>query len=821
MRPERLKIRNFLGIVEADIKFTDRNVFAILGDNGAGKSSILEAMYFALFGETLRFGGKEKRSAINRHSTEEKPKAIVEFTFSNASSKYRIKRVIYASKQSTTSILEKLSPMNTTFTRDIDKEIRKLIQVDKEIFKKTILLPQGEMTGFISSRKAETVKNILTGIFGISTLSEIKKIVSQKHSEVKGKYEEKQSRVEALSTIGGRILEDALNESKSRIKEAEREAKRLKEAINKLNQEIQTTINLLATRKRIQEKEAKIRQKEAEIKELSERVKEDELIEKIRTIKPYYEILEEKGKRINDVRKAIKETTEKIEELERNKSEIEKRLQKIKERLNTYELCRPLHKQFTELLQAIKTNKTNKGKIEHSLWKEQKEAESLKLELTRLIEKKKDLPYSERELLIMKLKKDLQVGDKCPICGNTIENLEAHRNHIDTETLKTAMELETNIEKLKQEIQSYKKVILSLEEQANNLSLEITRQEEELKGLQDEIEKKTGILAKQFQENLEKLTKQKNAYENAYIRAETTLENLKKTAEEYQKALQTFINEHEKEKLRFDSKFKQAGIDQDTFLKYKDREPTDAKKRVQQLQTEIQQLKTDIASEKSLVDTETPISEVERLLKQREDEKSEKETKLEEVAKLQGSLRKEIENIQNRIEELEELKEQVKKVEREYITTRKLNYYLESNRFPAYVSDYYLNAIVERANHILFRFFSGKYTLSTQNSELRIIDKNLPDNDVSIDSLSGGEKVLVSMAIAMAITELTTNHIDMLFIDEGFSPLDNNNIQEVAKEIQLLESTNKVIGIVTHNQDFAEQFNHILKVENGRVEWLR
>ena len=77
------------------------------------------------------------------------------------------------------------------------------------------------------------------------------------------------------------------------------------------------------------------------------------------------------------------------------------------------------------------------------------------------------------------------------------------------------------------------------------------------------------------------------------------------------------------------------------------------------------------------------------------------------------------------------------------------------------------------------------------------------------------------MSIAMAIAELTTNHIDMLFIDEGFSPLDNNNIQEVAKEIQLLESTNKVIGIVTHNQDFAEQFNHILKVENGRVEWQR
>ncbi|MCD6419808.1 MAG: SMC family ATPase, partial [Synergistetes bacterium] len=297
---------------------------------------------------------------------------------------------------------------------------------------------------------------------------------------------------------------------------------------------------------------------------------------------------------------------------------------------------------------------------------------------------------------------------------------------------------------------------------------------------------------------------------------------LKERLDEYDKSLNTLMFEYEQGVKIFKDRLKATGITSDEFLQHKDKVPTNAKQRVQQLQAEIQQLKSDIEIEREKTGgIQTSITELREKLKQLKEAKEKKELEAEALTRQQGSLKREIQGIYERKKELKELKAQIKDVEREYVLTKKLNHYLESNRFPAYVSDYYLNAIVRRANHILFRFFSGKYILSTESSELRVIDKNLPDTTVSIDSLSGGEKVLVSMSIAMAITELTTNHIDMLFIDEGFSPLDNNNIQEVAKEIQLLESTNKVIGIVTHNQDFAEQFTHILKVENGRVEWQR
>src|SRR5262245_11689857 len=88
MRPISLEIEGFTSYKNRTrIDFSELEVFSIIGDNGAGKSSILEAMLFALYGKTYRLG-KEKRDLVTLGSTE----MAVFFEFSADGEKYRITR---------------------------------------------------------------------------------------------------------------------------------------------------------------------------------------------------------------------------------------------------------------------------------------------------------------------------------------------------------------------------------------------------------------------------------------------------------------------------------------------------------------------------------------------------------------------------------------------------------------------------------------------------------------------------------------------------------------------------------------------------------
>lgn len=87
--------------------------------------------------------------------------------------------------------------------------------------------------------------------------------------------------------------------------------------------------------------------------------------------------------------------------------------------------------------------------------------------------------------------------------------------------------------------------------------------------------------------------------------------------------------------------------------------------------------------------------------------------------------------------------------------------------------------------------------------------------------LSGGEKTLVSIALAMSIAEEAAGEMEAFFIDEGFSSLDSDNKSKIADALKRLERLNKVIGFVTHEPEFADYFERKLLVEKGgRLRWI-
>ncbi len=80
---------------------------------------------------------------------------------------------------------------------------------------------------------------------------------------------------------------------------------------------------------------------------------------------------------------------------------------------------------------------------------------------------------------------------------------------------------------------------------------------------------------------------------------------------------------------------------------------------------------------------------------------------------------------------------------------------------------------------------------------------------------------MVSLALAIAIAETSTGQMELFFIDEGFSALDEENKSRIASALKQMEKLNKVIGFVTHDPQFAEYFDRKLMVTKGGVaKWI-
>ena len=86
----------------------------------------------------------------------------------------------------------------------------------------------------------------------------------------------------------------------------------------------------------------------------------------------------------------------------------------------------------------------------------------------------------------------------------------------------------------------------------------------------------------------------------------------------------------------------------------------------------------------------------------------------------------------------------------------------------------------------------------------------------AITMLSGGETFLASLALALSVKDFLSRNrqLNSFFIDEGFSTLDAQTLQEVADVLETLKSENLQIGIITHRQDLVARFERVLQVVN-------
>ena len=133
----------------------------------------------------------------------------------------------------------------------------------------------------------------------------------------------------------------------------------------------------------------------------------------------------------------------------------------------------------------------------------------------------------------------------------------------------------------------------------------------------------------------------------------------------------------------------------------------------------------------------------------------------------------------------------------------------DGKEFRKFAQTITLRKLVEMANRHLRHFIDGRYRLrqhAPDSLDLDIVDKFQADNQRALQSLSGGETFLASLALALALADLAGGQtkIESLFIDEGFGTLDADTLQIAIDVLQTLRSQGKTIGIISHVEQLQQ-----------------
>jgi len=319
---KRIELKNFKSHLNTGIDF-NTGISIIMGDNGAGKSSILESISFALFKE---YASKKMDKLINNEKNQ--MKVAIEFIANGRTYKVVRKRkrnsspesMLYVEDNGRFSVIEKGDSA-------VSSEVERIIDLDKNLFLNAVYVRQGEIANLITQNPAEK-KEMMGRLLGVQDLENswknMKFIIDdyrKQETRINGKLENFRSTEEDLKK-----KENKMDELTSIIKDMKSESDKTKEKLgklktvkeffdkkelmfNKLKQEIEhgnLTLNRLKKLKeKLNNQISDINNKEAQIEKIKPEISKITVLENL------------KDKILN------------LRELENEKTYIEKSLKKI------------------------------------------------------------------------------------------------------------------------------------------------------------------------------------------------------------------------------------------------------------------------------------------------------------------------------------------------------------------------------------------------------------------------------------------------------------------------------------------------------------
>lgn len=143
----------------------------------------------------------------------------------------------------------------------------------------------------------------------------------------------------------------------------------------------------------------------------------------------------------------------------------------------------------------------------------------------------------------------------------------------------------------------------------------------------------------------------------------------------------------------------------------------------------------------------------------------------------------------------------------------------DGRKFRIFAQGLTLKKLVSLANQHL-QNLNGRYLIlkpDDQDLRLDIMDTYQADNIRSMNTLSGGESFLVSLALALGLSDLAgrNTNIRSLFIDEGFGTLDESTLDLAISTLENLQSSGKTIGVISHVKELKERITTQIQVKKG------
>lgn len=188
-----------------------------------------------------------------------------------------------------------------------------------------------------------------------------------------------------------------------------------------------------------------------------------------------------------------------------------------------------------------------------------------------------------------------------------------------------------------------------------------------------------------------------------------------------------------------------------------------------------------------------------------------------------GRLKSEIDVLTEKLKTLAELKDLENALTGEYNIQSELCDTLRGKALVEFVAEEFMDDITYMASEKLVDLMDGRYTLKYENKDFVVIDNFNNGEERSSRTLSGGELFVVSLALALSISESlmskSDKRLDFFFLDEGFGTLDKEYCEYIVTALNKLANKNMTIGLISHIPELQERIKKkfvVTKASNER-----
>lgn len=767
MRPIRLEIQGLTAYRQTvQVDFSELDLFAIWGPTGAGKSSLVDAITYALFGQVPRVG-RNVRELISQG--EERMKVTLEFSSDGA--RYRIHRS--SSKRGQTPVqLERFDPATNQWlpeedrARDVNKFIENLLGMDYDGFVRSVLLPQGQFQQFLAG-EPEQRRKVLDGILRLDVYGRMQESANAIH----------RSRLDRADEIADRLASEYADATPEALKQANTRLTELKKRAKELSACLQALSAAKVTAERAQQALNKVRKAE------EERAQTEKKLDQARRLLNEGESrLKELDERIASVDEALSENKYdpdlyiRLRDALRLVQDVEKGEGKLKE----------LHGQLGEGQNRLKAAAQRQREAAARLEQATKEARDAEAALEGL----------RRAYAAAALRRSLKPGDPCPVCGRVLSEVPPER-HVELDegekALRRAREREDDARSAatdaKRDLERVEMSLANLQNQIGDLDSDLAEKRDDLRKLIDTPASAAAIAAQV--RDLET--------------ARADLDRLQKEAVSLRGARERRsreIADADKNVALLDSELKSISAEIDTLS----REIEDDRAALRAAAWKNGW--TDVLQALDGGGDPAPI-----IVRSLSDAQADLNTTQREI----GAAETQVSRVENAIERAKQLREEGNQAREEASLARDLATLLRVDRFQAFVREQALRVLAEDGSERLREISHGRYDFSVQGQEFLVVDRWNGGEERSVKTLSGGETFLASLALALALAQRLPElgagsqgrSLESLFIDEGFSHLDEDTLNVVADALEELRAgQDRMVGIVTHVSPLAERMPH-------------